>query len=40
MKLNNTEGKKIMLRSKMQIKKDSMSFNPKKIRILKSLRRD
>ena len=29
-----------MLVSKMQIKKDSMNFNPKKIRILKNLRKD
>lgn len=29
-----------MLVNKMQIKKDLMSFNPKKIRILKNLRKD
>jgi hypothetical protein len=40
MKLSVTEGKKIMQKNKMQIKKDLMSFRPKKTKILKNLRRD
>lgn len=40
MKLSVTEERKIMQKNRMQIKKDLMSFKPKKTKIPKNLRRD
>lgn len=40
MKSNVIEGKKIMQKNKMQIKKDLMNFKQKKTKILKNLRKD